>query len=98
MVKRLLILNLLLQCFDDLLSYQAFLAGAVEANPLVAAAILSWGVIYGLLYKKTLACALLLLVFAFRHSLPSLTRRGLMVTASVYASVTVVCLWKILSW
>jgi len=42
MVKRLFIFNLLLQCFDGLLSYQAFLVGAVEANPLVAAAISSW--------------------------------------------------------
>jgi Domain of unknown function (DUF5658) len=98
MVKRLFIFNLLLQCFDGLLSYQAFLVGAVEANPLVAAAISSWGVTYGLLYKKILACALLLLVFAFRHSLPSLTRQGLIVTASVYASIAVVCLWKVLSW
>jgi hypothetical protein len=58
MVKRLLIFNILLQCFDDLLSYQAFSVGAVEANPLVAAAISSWGVTYGLLYKKILACVL----------------------------------------
>ena len=98
MVKRLLVLNLLLQCFDGLLSYQAFSLGAAEANPFVSAAIANWGVTYGLLYKKTFACALLLLIFAFRHSLPSLTWRGLIATASVYASVTVVCLWKILSW
>jgi hypothetical protein len=69
----LLILNLALQVFDGLFSYQAFSLGAAEAN------------IYGLLYKKILACALLLLVFAFRHRLPSLTQRGLVVTASVYA-------------
>ena len=98
-LRDLLIINLTLQAFDGLFSYQAFsLLGAHEANPFVGAAIANWGVIYGLLYKKILACALLLLVFAFRHSLPSLTRRGLIVTASVYASVTVVCLWKILSW
>jgi len=97
-LRDLQILNLTLQIFDGLFSYQAFSLGAAEANPFVSAAIANWGVIYGLLYKKILACALLLLVFAFRHSLPSLTRRGLIVTASVYASVTVVCLWKILSW
>ena len=98
-IRDLLILNLTLRIFDGLFSYQAFsLLGAQEANPFVSAAISSWGVIYGLLYKKILACALLLLVCAFRHSLPSLTRRGLIVTASVYASVTAVCLWKILSW
>jgi uncharacterized protein DUF5658 len=97
-LRDLLIINLTLQAFDGLFSYQAFSLGAAEANPFVSAAIANWGVIYGLLYKKILACALLLLVFAFRHSLPSLTRRGLIVTASVYASITVVCLWKILSW
>ena len=93
-LRDLLILNLTLQIFDGLFSYQVFSLGAVEANPIVFAAIANWEVIYGLLYKKILACALLLLVFAFRHSLPS---RGLMVTASVYASGAVVCLWKILS-
>jgi Domain of unknown function (DUF5658) len=97
-LRDLLILNLTLQVFDGLFSYQAFSLGAAEANPFVSAAIANWGVTYGLLYEKILACALLLLVFAFRHSLPSLTRRGLIVTASVYASITVVCLWKILSW
>jgi hypothetical protein len=96
-LRDLLILNLTLQVFDGLFSYQVFSLGAAEANPFVSAAIASWGVIYGLLYKKILACALLLLVFAFRHSLPLLTRRGLIVAASVYASVAVVCLWEILS-
>jgi hypothetical protein len=98
-LRDLLIINLILQVFDGLFSYQAFsLLGAYEANPIVGAAISSWGVIGGLLYKKTFACALLLLIFAFRHSLPALTRRGLVVTASVYACVAMVCLWKILSW
>jgi len=95
--RDLLILNLTLQVFDGLFSYQVFSLGAVEANPFVSAAIFSWGVTNGLLYKKILACALLLLVFAFRHRLPSLTQRGLMMTASVYACVALVCLWKLLS-
>ena len=97
-LRDLLILNLTLQVFDGLFSYQVFSLGAAEANPFVSAAISSWGVTYGLLYKKILACALLFLVFTFRHRLPSLTRRGLVVTASVYVAVTVVSLWKILSW
>jgi hypothetical protein len=96
-IRDLLILNLTLQVFDGLFSYQAFsLLGADEANPFVGAAISSWGVIYGLLYKKTLACALLFLIFAFRHSLPALTKRGLVVTASVYAYVAAVTLWQLL--
>ena len=52
--RDLLILNLTLQVFDGLFSYQVFSLGAQEANPIVAAAISTWGVIYGLLYKKTL--------------------------------------------
>ena len=97
MVKRLFIFNLLLQCFDGLLSYQAFLVGAVEANPLVAAAICSWGVIYGLLYKKILACALLLLIFVLRHWHGVLVRNALVVTASAYVCAVFVCLWQILA-
>jgi hypothetical protein len=57
-LRDLLILNLTLQVFDGLFSYQVFSLGATEANPFVSAAIANW-VIYGLLYKKTLACALL---------------------------------------
>lgn len=66
-VRDLLIVNLTLQVFDGLFSYQLFSLGAAEANPLVAAAISSWGVVYGLAYKKILACILLLLIFALRH-------------------------------
>src|ERR1700756_3695119 len=96
-LRDLLILNLTLQVFDGLFSYQAFSLGAAEANPFVGAAISNWGVIYGLLYKKILACALLFLIFAFRHSLPALTKRGLVVTASVYACVAAVTLWQLLN-
>jgi hypothetical protein len=78
-LRDLLILNLTLQVFDGLFSYQAFsLLGAHEANPFVGAAISSWGVIYGLLYKKVLACALLFLIFVLgrRHAGMDVTRRG----------------------
>src|SRR5215471_4930457 len=53
--RDLLILNLTLQVFDGLFSYQVFSLGAPEANPFVSAAISSWGVTYGLLYKKVLS-------------------------------------------
>jgi hypothetical protein len=47
-LRDLLIINLTLQAFDRLFSYQAFaLLGAQEANPFVGAAIANWGVIYG---------------------------------------------------
>jgi hypothetical protein len=60
----LLVFNFLLQFFDGFVSYQFFLAAPVEANPIVEAGISSWGVVGGLLYYKTLACALLLLLQA----------------------------------
>ena len=47
-LRDLLILNLTLQVFDCLFSYQAFSLGAAEANPFVSSAITNWGVIYGL--------------------------------------------------
>ena len=97
-LRELLFLNLGLQLFDGLLSYQAFSLGAGEANPFVGAAISSLGVTHGLLYKKILACFLLLLIFALRYRLPSLTKQGLIATASVYGCVVTACVWKILSW
>jgi hypothetical protein len=96
-VRDLLFLNLTLQIFDGLFSYQVFLLGAEEANPIVAAAISNWGVIYGLLYKKTLACLLLLLIFGLRHRHALLVKRAMVLTASAYTCVTLVCLWKLLS-
>lgn len=95
-LRELLIFNLVLQVFDGLLSYQAFSLGAMEANPFVAAAISSWGVIYGLLYKKTLACALLVLIFAFGYKRRLLAIRALTVTAWIYGCVAVVSVWEIL--
>ena len=95
-VRDLLILNLTLQVFDGLFSYQAFTLGAAEANPLVSAAISSWGMIYGLLYKKLLACALLFLIFVLARRHSELVRRAMIVTASAYTCVAVVCLWQLL--
>jgi hypothetical protein len=95
-VRDLLILNLMLQVFDGLFSYQVFSLGVAEANPLVLAAISSWGVIYSLLYKKGLACALLFLTFVLGRRHAGLVRRAMIVTASVYASVAMISLWEIL--
>ena len=68
----------------------------MEANPLVAAAILNWGMIWGLIYNKALACLLLFLIFVLRHNRRLLARRALTVTASVYVCAIVVCLWQLL--
>jgi Domain of unknown function (DUF5658) len=83
-LKDLLTFNLFLQFTDGLISYQAFALGAAEANPVVAAAIVNWGMGWGLLYNKALACLLLVLIFALRHNRRLLATRGLTVTASVY--------------
>jgi len=94
-LRDLLSLNLFLQLTDGVVSYQAFALGAVEANPVVAAGIVKWGMVWGLAYNKILACLLLLLIFALRHSSRSLTQKALSVTASVYVCTTIVCLWQL---
>jgi len=83
-LRDLLTFNLFLQFTDGLVSYQAFALGAIEANPVVAAAIGNWGLGWGLVYNKALACLLLLLIFALRHNRRLLARRALSETASVY--------------
>ena len=54
-IRDLLTFNLFLQLTDGVVSYQAFALGAIEANPMVAAAILNWGMVWGLIYNKALA-------------------------------------------
>ena len=73
-----------------------FALGAAEANPVVAAAILNWGMIWGLIYNKVLACLLLLLIFALSRKRRLLAKWGLSVTASLYVCATIVCLWELL--
>jgi uncharacterized membrane protein YqjE len=94
-VRELFTFNLFLQFTDGLVSYQAFALGAAEANPVVAAAIVNWGMVWGLVYNKALACLLLLLIFALRHNRRLLAMRGLTVTASVYVCAIIVCLWEL---
>ena len=86
------LLNLLLQVFDGLLTYHVVSAGVPEANPLVDNAISAWGVGWGLLYCKALACVLLILIFAFRHRRRALTIKALTLTAAVYAYVSIASL------
>ena len=95
-LRDLLSFNLFLQLTDGLVSYQAFALGAVEANPIVAAAISNWGTVSGLIYNKALACLLLLLIFSFRRNQLLLATRALTVTASVYVCAIIVCVWELL--
>ena len=95
-LRYLLSFNLFLQLTDGIVSHQSFVLRAVEANPVVAAAIVKWGMVWGLAYNKALACLLLLLIFALRHKRRLMTIRGLTVTASVYVCAIIVCLWQLL--
>jgi low affinity Fe/Cu permease len=80
-LRDLLTFNLFLQLTDGVVSYQAFALGAIEANPVVDAAIVNWGMVWGLVYNKALACLLLLLIFALKGNRRLLARRALSVTA-----------------
>jgi len=91
-LRDLLTFNLFLQLTDGVVSYQAFALGAIEANPVVDAAIVNWGMVWGLVYNKALACLLLLLIFVLRRDLRLMTMRALTVTASVYVCAICVCL------
>ena len=95
-LRDLLSFNLFLQLTDGVVSYQAFALGAIEANPMVAAAIGNWGMGWGLIYNKALACLLLLLIFALRRDRRLLAIRGLTITASAYVCAIIVCLWQLL--
>jgi hypothetical protein len=88
--------NLLLQIFDGLFTYHVLSLGVPEANPFVGEAIILWGEIWGLLYWKVLACALLGLVFALRHLRYSLTLKALTLTSTVYCGVFVVSIYHFL--
>jgi hypothetical protein len=61
----LLTLNLVLQLFDGIATYQGLGIGWEEANPLLVAAFGLLGVGPALLLFKVKACALLLLVYGF---------------------------------
>jgi Domain of unknown function (DUF5658) len=90
------ICNLLLQLFDAVLTYQVLAVGVPEANPIVAAAIGFWGSVWGLLYCKTFACVLLLLIFTVRHKRRELTIKAFRLTATVYGCVALAGTYEVL--
>jgi len=53
-VRDLLTFNLFLQFTDCLVSYQVFALGAIEANPVVAAAIVHWGYGWGINLQQSI--------------------------------------------
>ena len=88
--------NLLLQIFDGLFTYHVLSLGVPEANPLVRDTISAWGEIWGLVYWKVLACALIGLIFALRHFRQGLTLKALTLTSTVYSGVFVVSIYHFL--
>ncbi|HEX9443420.1 MAG TPA: DUF5658 family protein [Candidatus Binatia bacterium] len=90
------IFNLLLQVFDGVLTYQVVVLGVPEANPLVRASIVEWGLVWGLVYWKALACALLFLIFSMSYRRQRLALNALTLTAAVYGTVSFIGLCAML--
>ena len=60
-------LNVLLQLFDAVATYQGLRIGLNEANPILIAAFQRVGTLPALVAFKGLACALLCLLVSYRH-------------------------------
>ena len=66
----LFILNVLLQIFDAVATYQGLRIGLREANPILVAAFAHLGTLPTLLASKSIACALLwVLAYNCRHAI-----------------------------
>jgi hypothetical protein len=76
------LLNIVLQAFDGLATYQGLSLGVQEGNPLMYSAMLHWGVGETLLGTKGAACAILPLFLLLRQR--SLSVWALALTAGVY--------------
>jgi hypothetical protein len=88
-LRELLAVNLFLQVFDGTASYYILSAGVSELNPFVGAAIEAWGLVWALLYWKSLVCVLLVILYVLERYRPTLGLRGLTFTAIVYFSLAV---------
>lgn len=75
-------LNLGLQVLDGLMTYYGLQVGFQEGNPLVRTAMEFWGIEWGLLLWKVLACSLLGLLYSLRESVNIIP--GLALTAGAY--------------
>jgi hypothetical protein len=78
----LLLLNLALQLFDGVATYNGMSLGWLEANPLLVNAFAALGLVPALLLFKALACGLLLLLY--RTAPRWLMNHSLRVLAAVY--------------
>jgi hypothetical protein len=89
-------LNVLLQIFDGVFTYHVLTQGIPEANPLVSSTIAQWGAIWGLVFWKVLACALLAMIFALRHCRQALAMQALTLTSTVYGCFFLISVYYLL--
>ncbi len=78
----LFLLNISLQLFDGLATYQGILLGWKEGNPLLQSLMAYWGVGWALLFFKVKACLLLVFLRSLPH--PLLVSVALAFTAAAY--------------
>jgi len=88
-VHPLFLLNIVLQLFDGLGTYQGVQLGWQESNPLVHALMGHWGVGWALLGAKSAACAFLLLLRCLGTH-PLFITRALSLIAACYFALSFV--------
>ncbi len=85
-LHELFMLNLALQLFDGVATYQGLRLGFREANPLLVSTFSLLGVGQTLLLFKALACGILLLLYRYRHV--RLVPMALVVVAGVHLTLS----------
>ncbi len=85
-VYPLFLLNVVLQLFGGLSTYQGIHLGWQEGNPLVHAVMVHWGAGWALLGVKSAACALLLLLYCLGTH--PLSTWALTLTAAYYFTLS----------
>jgi hypothetical protein len=75
-LRDLLSFNLFLQLTDGFVSYQLFVHGAIEANPVVAAAIVNWGMVWGASLQQDLGVPVVAADFCFKTQQPFTHTQG----------------------
>lgn len=81
-VQQLFLLNLLLQLFDGIATYNGLQMGIHEGNPLLRNSFAYWGVVPSLLLFKAAACCLV--VFLYHSVAERLAAPALQLVAVVY--------------
>jgi hypothetical protein len=94
-VYQLFVLNIALQLFDAVATYEGLMVGWHEGNPVLVRAFMSLGIVPSLLLFKAEACGLLFLLN--RSPKHDLVEPALYVLACVYVVMSMIpWLWKFL--